>query len=45
MPGGVESARTVSLATFRRDGRQVNTPVWVVRVGDRLYVNTEAASG
>ena len=45
MTGGLESARTVSLATFRRDGRQVNTPVWVVLVGERLYVNTEAASG
>jgi PPOX class probable F420-dependent enzyme len=40
----MESARTVSLATFRRDGRQVNTPVWVVQVGDHLYVNTESAS-
>jgi PPOX class probable F420-dependent enzyme len=44
MTGGMESARTVSLATFRRDGRQVDTPVWVVMVGDRLYVNTESAS-
>jgi len=44
MAAGLESARTVCLATFRRDGRQVNTPVWVVQLGDRLYVNTEAAS-
>lgn len=35
----------VSLATFRRDGRAVSTPVWFARRGERLYVFTERAAG
>lgn len=35
----------VSLATFRRDGREVRTPVWIAREGERLYVYTNARSG
>lgn len=35
----------ISLATFKRDGTRVATPVWVTRDGDHLYVITEAASG
>jgi hypothetical protein len=38
-------ARYVSLATFRRDGREVRTPVWIAGAGDRLYVYTNARSG
>ena len=30
--------RYVSLATFRRDGAEVATPVWFADVGDKLYV-------
>lgn len=30
--------RYVSLATFRRDGREVRTPVWVAVCDDRAYV-------
>ncbi len=40
--------RTVSLATRRRDGREVRTPVWVVRdpgSPSRLLVYTNARSG
>lgn len=33
------------LTTFRRDGRPVGTPVWVVRDGDALAVWTAAGSG
>ena len=40
---GVE--RYVSLASFRRDGRAVETPVWVAERGGKLYVFTEAAAG
>lgn len=36
--------RYVSLATFRRDGRAVETPVWAVAREARLYVFTEAKS-
>ena len=35
----------ISLATFRRDGRAVPTPVWFARRGERLYVFTERGSG
>ena len=38
-------ARYVSLATFRRDGREVRTPVWVARHGGHLYVFSEAKAG
>jgi hypothetical protein len=37
--------RYVSLASFRRDGRVVETPVWVAERGGKLYVFTEAAAG
>lgn len=35
----------VSLATFRRDGREVRTPVWIAGDGERLYVYTNGKSG
>jgi hypothetical protein len=35
----------VSLATWRKNGKEVRTPVWVARAGDRLYVFTESTSG
>jgi PPOX class probable F420-dependent enzyme len=39
------AARYVSLATFRRDGREVRTPVWIAGDGARLYVYTNVHSG
>ena len=39
------SATYVNLATFRRDGREVRTPVWVAADGDRLVVWTNVNSG
>jgi len=35
----------VSLATFRRSGAEVQTPVWIAPDGDRLVVYTNARSG
>ncbi len=35
----------VSLATFRRDGRAVQTPVWFARRGDHLYLFSEGDAG
>jgi len=35
----------ISLATFRRDGRAVQTPVWFARHGERLYVFSEGDAG
>ena len=37
--------RYVSLATFRRDGREVRTPVWIAASGTRFYVFSEPAVG
>jgi len=39
------SERYVSLATFRRDGREVRTPVWLAPLDGALYVYTNAKSG
>lgn len=36
--------RYVNLATFRRDGTEVRTPVWIAPDGDRLIVWTNANS-
>jgi len=35
----------VSVATWRKNGKEVRTPVWVARSGERLYVFTEGKSG
>jgi PPOX class probable F420-dependent enzyme len=35
----------VSLATFRRDGREVRTPVWIAEESGLLYVYTNRKSG
>lgn len=37
--------RYVSLATFRRDGREVRTPVWMAGTAPRYYVFTEPHVG
>jgi PPOX class probable F420-dependent enzyme len=37
--------RYVNLATYRRSGREVRTPVWVAADGDHLVVYTNATSG
>ena len=39
------SHRYISLATFRRDGREVCTPVWFAASNGRLYVFTAGESG
>jgi PPOX class probable F420-dependent enzyme len=37
--------RYVCLATFRRDGREVRTPVWIAGEGRRCWVFSEARAG
>lgn len=37
--------RYLSLATFRRNGSEVRTPVWFAETGDKLYVFTAGESG
>lgn len=38
-------ARYVSLATFRRDGRMVATPVWAAELGDGLVLFSAGEAG
>lgn len=38
-------AAYVNVATFRRDGREVRTPVWVAAAGERLIVWTNVNAG
>ncbi len=40
----VLSERYLNLATFRRDGRSVETPVWFAEIDGRLYVFTDGTS-
>jgi uncharacterized protein len=35
----------LSVATFRRDGGEVRTPVWFAEAGGKLYVFTAGTSG
>lgn len=39
------AGKYISLATFKRDGSRIATPVWVTRDGDHLYVITDPNSG
>ena len=41
----LDRERYLSLATFRRDGRAVETPVWFALAGGRLYVFSEGDAG
>jgi uncharacterized protein len=38
-------ARYVNLATWRKNGREVRTPVWIAACDDKLVVYTNAKSG
>ena len=37
--------RYVSLATFRRNGREVRTPIWLAEVDARYYLFSEGKAG
>ena len=41
----LDSHRYMSLATVRKSGAEVKTPVWFAPVGDKLYVFTAGDSG
>jgi uncharacterized protein len=43
--GALGQERYVSLATFRRDGTQVKTPVWFAVIDGRLYVVSAGDAG
>src|SRR6266849_11131447 len=40
-----ESPRYIALTTYRRDGREVTTPVWAASLNGRLYVVTAESAG
>ena len=39
------AGKYVSLTTYRADGSEVSTPVWLAREGDRIVIITRANSG
>ncbi|MGR8949558.1 MAG: PPOX class F420-dependent oxidoreductase [Gammaproteobacteria bacterium] len=41
----VGQMRFVSLATFRKSGAEVRTPVWIAAAGGTLYVYSEGQAG
>ena len=45
IPKEIRGQRYISLATFRKDGQAVNTPVWFAEQGEKLYVQTRSDSG
>ena len=45
LPPELATARYISLATQRRDGREVPTPVWMAPGGEAHYVFSEARVG
>ena len=45
LPSDLWRERYVSLATYRKSGAEVRTPVWFAEVDDKLYVFTAGDSG
>lgn len=44
LPFEPDAERYVNLATFRRDGSEVMTPVWLAQSGQHFFVFSEGAS-
>jgi len=44
-PVALQNQKYVSLATFRRSGQEVRTPVWFAARAGKLYVMTRSDSG
>jgi hypothetical protein len=45
IPSTIRGQKYISLATFRKNGEKVATPVWFGEEGDKLYVMTRAKFG
>jgi|LauGreDrversion4_2_1035121.scaffolds.fasta_scaffold117798_2 PPOX class probable F420-dependent enzyme len=45
LTSAISAARYVNLASFRRDGREVRTPVWMAASGGRHFVFTSRTVG
>ncbi len=45
LPFDSAEERYVSLATYRRSGKEVRTPVWIAKAEDRYFVFSEGKAG
>lgn len=45
LPFDPNTEKYISLATFRRNGKEVRTPVWVAEYDGTLYVFSESTAG
>jgi PPOX class probable F420-dependent enzyme len=45
IPSAIRGQKYISLATFRKNGAKVATPVWFGEDGDKLYVMTRSDMG
>jgi len=45
IPAEINGQNYISLATFRKNGAAVYTPVWFAQEGEKLYVMTRSDSG
>jgi hypothetical protein len=45
VPAAIHGQKYISLATFRKNGEKVATPVWFGEDGDKLYVMTRSDMG
>jgi uncharacterized protein len=45
IPREIHGQNYLSLATYRKDGTVVQTPVWFAEDGDKVYVMTRSDSG
>jgi PPOX class probable F420-dependent enzyme len=45
VPSEIHAQKYISLATFRKNGAKVATPVWFGEDGDKLYVMTRSDMG
>ena len=41
----IAAQKYISLATFRKDGARINTPVWFGEASGRIYVKSRSDSG
>jgi PPOX class probable F420-dependent enzyme len=45
IPSAIRGQKYISLATFRKNGAKIATPVWFGEDGDKLYVMTRSDLG
>jgi PPOX class probable F420-dependent enzyme len=45
IPAAIRDQKYISLATFRKNGAKIATPVWFGEDGDKLYVMTRSDMG